>query len=256
MRNFKYLLMFFLVFGIITSGIQDLKDDRPEKIEAFLSNYPNNPIREHANYIVKTADEFGLDYRLYVALAGAESTFGKNYPKHTKNLTGYNSCNTSFTSINHNIYRTYETIAKTKYYKKYRKTKKIEDLVYVYKGVPPFKKYVNTVNYIFNKIDTALSPSNILMAQENKMVKEEIKKKPVLIAKNTLTPKKRTFTKKKSEVKTALQNKEKQKEISTAKAPKEEKINSDVFAFEGLRFDQYTARRQISVKQAPQIFPD
>ncbi len=159
----------FIIAMIVLSGTTVSGDLRSERLRAFLYRYPGTPLINHIDEILYCADKFGLDWRLYVAIAGAESTFGKRYPKHTRNLTGFNSCNTSFRSIYHNIYKTHEVIATSKYYAKYRKTKKIEDLVHVYKGVPPYKHYIKTVNFVFWKLKDpnllAESPGGVFFAE-------------------------------------------------------------------------------------------
>ncbi|MBU0686783.1 MAG: hypothetical protein KKB81_02885 [Candidatus Margulisbacteria bacterium] len=128
------------------------KDLRAVRLKIFLDRYPFSPLRGHEQEILYCADKFNLDYRLYVAIAGAESTFGKKYPKATSNLTGYNSCNTTFDSIYKNIYETHKLIGTAKWYKKYRQTRKIEDLVYTYKGVPPYAHYIRNIRYTLDAI--------------------------------------------------------------------------------------------------------
>lgn len=159
-----------IMMVVVLSGVTVSGDLRSERLRAFLYRYPGTPLLNHINEILYCADKFNLDWRLYVAIAGAESTFGKNYPKHTRNLTGFNSCNTKFGSIYENIYRTHEVIATTKYYAKYRKTRNIKDLVYVYKGVPPYDHYINTVKFVFKKLNDpnllAVSPGGILLAEK------------------------------------------------------------------------------------------
>lgn len=161
---YTLVLMFVVLSGATVSG-----DLRSERLRAFLYRYPGTPLVNHINEILYCADKFNLDWRLYVAIAGAESTFGKNYPKHTRNLTGFNSCNTKFRSIYENIYRTHEVIATSRAYAKYRKTKNLKDLIYVYKGVPPYDRYISTVKFVFWKINDphlmAESPGGVLFAE-------------------------------------------------------------------------------------------
>ncbi|MFA5103994.1 MAG: hypothetical protein WC527_02325 [Candidatus Margulisiibacteriota bacterium] len=162
---YTLVLVFVVLSGATVSG-----DLRSERLRAFLYRYPGTPLISHINEILYCADKFKLDWRLYVAIAGAESTFGKHYPKHTRNLTGFNNCDTKFRSIYDNIYRTHEVIATTKYYAKYRKTKNIKDLVYVYKGKPPYEHYIKTIKFVFWKINDpnllAESPGGILFAEK------------------------------------------------------------------------------------------
>jgi len=159
----KYLLTFVLTAASILmltgssvkQSVVIIKpvDLRAEKIEQFLADFcPQSPLRGKGEEMVYCADKFGLDYRLYVSIAGAESTFGKRYIKQTHNLTGIRNGKTPFVSIYDNIYQTNRLIREGKWYKKYRKTNKLEHLVYVYKGVPPYNRYINTLKYIFREV--------------------------------------------------------------------------------------------------------
>ncbi|MDD5594433.1 MAG: hypothetical protein PHG97_06820 [Candidatus Margulisbacteria bacterium] len=138
---------------VVCSSAGFPRDLRAVKVQKFLARYPDSPLRGHVHEILYCADRFGLDYRLYLAVAGAESTFGRRYPKRSRNLTGICNGASSFSSIYDNIYRTHEIIATGKWYRKYRKTKNIKDFVYVYKGVPPFAHYIRTLRAIFAGID-------------------------------------------------------------------------------------------------------
>lgn len=143
----KTIIGLTLVICLASWAAADL---RAEKLKAFLDRYPWSPLRGHEQEIVYCADKFGIDYRLYVAISGAESTYGKRYK--LNNLTGYNSCNTGFGSIYQNIYHTSELIGTKNYYRKYRSTKNLWDLIYVYKGVPPYTHYYNNLRYALDQI--------------------------------------------------------------------------------------------------------
>ena len=106
--------------------------------------------------MVRSADEFGLDYRLYLAIAGAESGFGRRYPKTRHNLTGILNGESRFKSISHNIRYTNQLIAEGKWYRKYRQTKNLMDLVYIFKGVPPYEHYLRNLRFVLDGI-TAVS---------------------------------------------------------------------------------------------------
>jgi len=147
-RAFVFIIILVVLLMSAAYGV----DLRPYKLKRFLDKYPWSPLRGHEHEIVACADKFGIDYRLYVAIAGAESTYGKRYPKQTKNLTGYNSCDTSFTSIYSNIYETSKLIGTAKYYKRYRQSEDIKDLIYVYKGVPPYDHYFKNLRYALDAI--------------------------------------------------------------------------------------------------------
>ena len=153
MRN-KVVKRFFLVLLIVISltSLGYSRDLRVLKIKRFLDRYPWSPLRGHEQEIVYCADKFGIDYRLYVAIAGAESTYGKNYPRRNKNLTGYQNGRTKFASIYQNIYETSKLIGTANYYRKYRRTQNIWDLIRVYKSVPPFRQYHRNMRYALDQI--------------------------------------------------------------------------------------------------------
>src|SRR3989339_608426 len=129
----KHKLWLVLLLIVFIGWSASAKDLRAVKLQKFLDRYPWSPLRGHEQEILYCADKFGIDYRLYVAISGAESTYGKRYPLGLKNLTGYNSGKTGFNSIYQNIYQTSKLIGEAKYYRKFRATKDLWDLIYVYK---------------------------------------------------------------------------------------------------------------------------
>jgi hypothetical protein len=52
------------------------KDGRVEAVRAYLTRY-NSPLEPHADFIVKEADTYGIDYRLVPAIAMKESSLCK-----------------------------------------------------------------------------------------------------------------------------------------------------------------------------------
>jgi len=146
-------MLLILLFIIPLASAGHSMDLRALKIERFLLAYPNSPLRDHIDEILYCADRFGLDYRLYLAIAGAESTFGKKYPKDNHNLTGILNGSKQFDSIYENIFETHKLIATGKWYKKYRKTNDVKDLIYTYKGVPPYNHYIGNVRFALDKIN-------------------------------------------------------------------------------------------------------
>jgi len=138
---------------LMLAGAAEAVDYRPTKLERFLARYcPTSPLRGKGEEMVLQADRYGLDYRLYLAIAGAESTWGKNIPKKSCNLTGISNGAARFRSIDHNIKFTYETIAGKRWYRQYRRTKKLEDLIRVYKAVPPFDKYERSMRFTLDLV--------------------------------------------------------------------------------------------------------
>jgi hypothetical protein len=128
------------------------EDLRAVRLQKFLDRYPWSPLRGHEHEILYCADKFGIDYRLYLAIAGAESTYGKRYPEGKRNLTGHLNGATAFSSIWQNIYETSKLIGTAHYYRKYRETNDIRDLIYVYKGVPPYEHYYKNMRYALDQI--------------------------------------------------------------------------------------------------------
>lgn len=149
MKKFSLILLLLL----FSAGWATAKDLRPLRLYRFLSRY-QSPLRAHVNEIVYCADKYNIDYRLYVALSGAESGYGRNFPKHSSNFTGIMNGATRFPSTFANIDYTSRLLGQGKWYKTYRRTKKLEDLVYVYKAVPPYERYLRTVRYALNKINS------------------------------------------------------------------------------------------------------
>jgi len=64
------------------------EDARPILIEQYLKHY-KSPMAGHGDYIVKTADHFGIDPYLVVAIAQQESNLGKLMPPSCHNAWGW-----------------------------------------------------------------------------------------------------------------------------------------------------------------------
>ena len=161
-------LIILILLLMVMGNIAQAKDLRVVKLQRFLARYPWSPLRGHEQEIVYCADLFGIDYRLYLAVAGAESSYGKRYPRQTNNLTGYNSCDTTFNSIYQNIYATSKLIGEKHYYKNYRKTKKLMDFILVYKGVPPYEHHYKNMRYALDSI-TAVDIEDVRMEEAMKL---------------------------------------------------------------------------------------
>lgn len=74
-------------FPSISEKIQ-ASDARSEIIKNYLLKY-KSPLVSYANYIVQTADEFNIDYRLTTAIAQQESNLCKIIPPKTYNCWGW-----------------------------------------------------------------------------------------------------------------------------------------------------------------------
>jgi hypothetical protein len=70
------------------SGEVGVGDARVEIVKQYLTFY-NSPIISYAEYLVKTADKYGLDYRLLPAIAQQESNLCKLIPPESHNCWGW-----------------------------------------------------------------------------------------------------------------------------------------------------------------------
>lgn len=70
------------------SGEIQVSDARAEIIKEYLLKY-NSPLVPFADYIVKNADEFKIDYRLTTAIAQQESNLCRVIPPETYNCWGW-----------------------------------------------------------------------------------------------------------------------------------------------------------------------
>lgn len=64
------------------------KDARVEAVRQFFARY-KSPLEPYAQDIVKTSEQYGLDYRLIPAIAMQESNLCKKIPKNSYNCWGY-----------------------------------------------------------------------------------------------------------------------------------------------------------------------
>jgi len=63
-------------------------DARAEKVRLFFEKY-NAPLEEYADFIVQTADKYGVDWRLVSAIGYCEGNGGKKVPKNSYNTWGW-----------------------------------------------------------------------------------------------------------------------------------------------------------------------
>lgn len=71
------------VLGAVSTG-----DARPIIIKKYLTKY-DSPLAPFADLIIATADKYGLDWRLLVAIAQQESNLGKKVPPESHNAWGW-----------------------------------------------------------------------------------------------------------------------------------------------------------------------
>ncbi len=75
----------------LTAGTAIETDNRVQTLRAFLHAY-NSPLEGEAKTFVTEADRNNIDWKLVVAIAGTESTFGQNIPKGSFNAWGWGVC--------------------------------------------------------------------------------------------------------------------------------------------------------------------
>ena len=82
-------------------------DTRPLKLASYL-RAKNSLLEDKASFMIKVADKYKIDYRLFPAIAGVESGFCKAYIVSTNNCVGWGGGYIPFKSIDSQI----ETILK------------------------------------------------------------------------------------------------------------------------------------------------
>lgn len=87
-----------------------VRDRRVAVLKAFFRKY-DSPLYDHADFIVKVSDEYGLDYRLIPAISMQESTACKFIPHNSYNCWGWGIYGNKITRFN-SYPEAIETIAK------------------------------------------------------------------------------------------------------------------------------------------------
>lgn len=89
---------------------EGVKDRRVAVLKTFFRKY-DSPLYDHADFIVKVSDEYGLDYRLIPAISMQESTACKFIPHNSYNCWGWGIYGDKITRFN-SYPDAIETIAK------------------------------------------------------------------------------------------------------------------------------------------------
>lgn len=111
------------------------EDSRIKKLRDYLQS-KNSPIADEAEDIISVADQWGLDYRLFVGISNAESSFCKRSPEGSHNCWGF-AC---FDNQPCHYFKTYKealeslagTITNHYAYTDYNRTGSLSDLSKVY----------------------------------------------------------------------------------------------------------------------------
>ena len=72
----------------LRTALRKPSDERVTRLRAFLESY-NSPLADEAETFVEEADKNNLDWKLVAAIAGVESTFGKQIPPGSYNAWGW-----------------------------------------------------------------------------------------------------------------------------------------------------------------------
>lgn len=72
-------------------------DYRIYTLRKFLNRF-NSPLTPYSPEFIRTADYYGIDWRMVPAISGVESTFGKHIPVNSYNAYGWANGNYSFRS--------------------------------------------------------------------------------------------------------------------------------------------------------------
>lgn len=130
-------------------------DKRADSLRQFLAKY-NSKLADSAGDFVAAADFYGLDYRMLPAIAGIESTFGKQMIDGTYNAYGWGGGTIHFKSWSVGIWTISKAI-KEKYVAKGATT--IHKIGRIY--CPPNPQWSYKVESFMNKIEatTSLTPN-------------------------------------------------------------------------------------------------
>ncbi len=66
------------------------QEERYRRLRGYLERY-GSPLAPYAKDFVDAGDHYGVDYRIVIAVAGREQTFGVNWPGSSNNFWGYGS---------------------------------------------------------------------------------------------------------------------------------------------------------------------
>lgn len=101
---------------LIDTKVKNKFDIRSKQLEGLFKSY-NSPLVSYADYFVKMADKYSIDWKLLAAITGVESTFGKHIPKGSYNAYGWGNGAIFFSSWEESIEQVSKTLGE-KYYKR------------------------------------------------------------------------------------------------------------------------------------------
>lgn len=98
-NQYEYYAALPSVLSSFTTSVQ-AADGRSELIRQYLEKY-HSPLLPYADKIVSISDQYGLDYRLMVAIAQCESNVCKIIPHGSYNCWGFGNAQSKFQSWEH-----------------------------------------------------------------------------------------------------------------------------------------------------------
>ena len=153
----KILVCLASVLVLILSGTTPTKasepDLRAQQMRAILTKY-SSPMIGLENILIRTAEEYGLDWTLLAAIAGTESSFGKHMPGDCINPYGwgiYGDHKLCFISFKESIEGAASGLAK-----KYN-ISSLESIPHTYNSVST-DGWIRHTRFFMNKIKTAEIP--------------------------------------------------------------------------------------------------
>lgn len=143
------------VSSAVPKNTQVMADKRANILRQFLAKY-DSPLVDNAEDFVEAADFYGLDWRMLPAIAGIESTFGKQMIQGTYNAYGWGGGTIRFKSWSDGIW-TISGAIKEKY------VDKGADNIYKIGRIycPPNPQWPYKVQSFMDKIEatTSLTPN-------------------------------------------------------------------------------------------------
>ena len=131
----------------ISSSEQVIKDNRGKRLKKYLQSH-NSPLAPYSKFIIETADQYSLDWKLVPAISGLESSFGKHIPVNSFNAYGWNGGRYYFEDWQDGI-ATVSKALKENYLDKWD-AKTVEQIGPIYAESPTWSQ---RVAYFMNEID-------------------------------------------------------------------------------------------------------
>jgi len=135
---------------ILPPKVEAQVDSRIVRLGSYLKEY-NSPLAPYAAKFVNSADKYGVDWRLLVAISGNESGFGRVYVRGSHNAYGwgggyiyFKSWEEGIETINRKIYEDY--------YKRGKSPLTLEQFGKIYSGQPSWPQWVGKIRRFMNQI--------------------------------------------------------------------------------------------------------